>query len=160
MVICILKNRQKSPRYKMTRLALYKCRTGKKQKKKHLISLDLSKLSLPIAGGDYKALILGPQLTGSRTSPTTDKPTKTATHFIPYCTSKQGHLIPVPQRYPSTMCPCIQTPPMLHSVAFLPPCSEIPNFAAKMQQRKLTFLYNPPRVPTDLSCTGNSRASI
>lgn len=116
------------------KMASYKYRTeGEEKKEKHLISLNLSYLSLLIAWGSYKALILASQLTGTRTSPLTDKPTKT-----------EHTLFPIALVSKKTLFQCLggTTPhapahrPLPHSIAFLLPCSEIPNFAAKIQQRR------------------------
>lgn len=74
---------KKPPQYQTARTALYKCRTGKKQGKKRFVSPHLSSLSLPIAGSNYKALILSPQFAATRASPMTDQTTRTATRFAP-----------------------------------------------------------------------------
>lgn len=134
----------------MMKTASYKCRTGEE-------TFNLPG-SLKIVSANCRGEVQGihPWFSTHRDW---DQPNNCSTnqnrqtHFVPYCTSKQENLIPAPQWYPSTTCPCcIQTLPMLHSVAFLPPCSEIPNFAAKIQQRrKLTFLHDSPRVPSDLT---------
>lgn len=144
--------------YKTVKAASYKGRTG--EETKSFISPDLSQLSLPVAGGNYKELyIRGSQFRATRTSPT-DKRTRTATLFVPWCTSKQENPIPASQRNPAPRVPVSR--PLPHSIQlhFLPLCSGNPSFADKMQpSSKLTFLHDSPRVPADLSEAGTSRGA-